>query len=68
MDDWECSCGPYHIFDEEEISICVECDKVHFYCLNCQKEIAQKAVNECSKQTRYLVLQLIEVLSEGEGA
>ncbi|TET13303.1 MAG: hypothetical protein E3J81_09005 [Dehalococcoidia bacterium] len=67
-DDWQCLYGPYHIFDPEDISICFCCSIVHFYCSNCEKEIATMALEECPKESRNLIFQLTSAMQEeGDG-
>lgn len=56
---WECSHGPYHIFDPGEISICTDCRLVHFHCTNCQKQIDTRKFEDCPKETQVIVAELL---------
>jgi len=66
-DDWECEFGPYHIFDPEDISVCFCCSLIHFYCANCEKEIAVMTMDDCPKESRAVVHELVTALEEGNG-
>jgi len=57
---WECSHGPYHIFDAEEIAVCMAgCRLVHFFCANCQKQIDSRKFEDCPKETQMIVAELL---------
>ncbi len=58
--DWECSHGPYHIFDPEEFSVCVEgCRRVHFHCANCLGVLDTRKLEDCPKETQMIVAEIL---------
>ena len=64
-DDWECERGPYHLLDDEEISMEVGTGIVTFHCANCQKSIHQKPLKECSKEVQEAIFDLVTTPVEG---